>query len=87
VGAYVGSLVGTLKGLDTDGENEPRIRRAGILVAVHMHDPQPREHVAEVLRRHGAHQVEIAEGTWRDGQWTDFDPESEPQPFPATTTA
>jgi hypothetical protein len=87
VGAYVGSLVGTLKGLDTNGENEARIRRAGILVAVHMHDPYPRENVAAVMRRNGARQVEIAEGTWRDGQWADFNPESEPVPFPATTSA
>lgn len=87
VGAYVGSLIGTLKGLDTSGENEPEIRRAGVLVAVHVRAPEMREHVAAVLRRHGANQVEIAEGTWRDGQWVDFDPESEPVPFHSTTAA
>ena len=87
VGAYVGSLVGTLKGLDTNGENEPKIRRAGILVAVHLRDPQPPAPVADVLRRHGARQVEIAEGMWRDGQWVDFNPESEPVLFPAATTS
>ena len=32
-------------------------------------------------RRRGAQQVEIADGTWRDGQWVDFNPESEPIPF------
>ena len=87
VGAYVGSLVGTLKGLDTSGTNEPEIRRAGLLVAVRVHAPQAREHIADSLRRLGAHQVEIADGTWRDGQWADFNPESEPVPFSATTSA
>ena len=86
VGAYVGSLVGTLKGLDTSGANEPEIRRAGVLVAVNVHGPQPREQVAGLLRRSGAHQVEIAEGTWREGQWVDFNPESEPVPFEATSS-
>jgi hypothetical protein len=87
VGAYVGSLVGTLKGLDTPGENEPEIRRAGVLVAAHVPGPQARDHIADAMRRHGAQLVEIAEGTWRDGQWVDFNPESEPVPYPATTSA
>ena len=87
VGAYVGSLVGTLKGLDTPGENEPKIRRAGVLVAVRVNGPQAREHIADVLRQHGAQMVEIAEGAWRDGQWIDFNPESEPAPYSATTSA
>lgn len=81
LGAYVGSLVGTLRGLDTPGENEPEIRPAGVLVAVRVHGPHAREHVADALRRNGAQAVEIADGTWRDGQWADFDPESEPVPF------
>ena len=85
LGAYVGSLVGTLKGLDTEGRNEPQIRRAGVLVAVRVHGPQARQHIAEALRRRGARQVEAAEGTWKDGQWIDFNPESEPVPFPQTT--
>jgi hypothetical protein len=87
VGAYVGSLVGTLKGLDTTGENEAEIRRAGILVAVHVHGAHAREQIADALRHCGARQVEIADGTWSDGQWADFNPESEPVPFTSATAA
>lgn len=81
LGAYVGSLVGTLKGLDTEGRNEPEIRRAGVLVAVRVHGPQGRQRIADTLARRGARLVEIANGTWHDGQWVDFNPESEPVPF------
>ena len=86
VGAYVGSLVGTLKGLDTPGKNEPKIRRAGVLVALRADDPQARDRMADTMRGHGATLVEIAQGDWRDGQWIDFNPESEPVPYPGSTT-
>jgi hypothetical protein len=31
-------------------------------------------HVVDTLRRLGAHDIERAEGTWRDGDWVDFNP-------------
>ncbi len=77
VGAYVGSLIGALGGLEGNA-NEPAIRRAGVLVAVRVDNGATRQRVERALNDAHARQLEIADGTWYQGQWVDFDPEAEP---------
>jgi len=77
VGAYVGSLIGAMSGLEGPA-NERDIRRAGVLVAVRVSPDSSRQQIEQVFRDTHARQVELAEGTWQDGQWVNFDPGSEP---------
>lgn len=85
VGAYTGSLAGALNkaGKDESGKAEDRkqetIRHAGMLVAVNVSEQTPESLAVDVLREHGARDIERAQGTWRDGKWDDFDPLSVPQ--------
>ena len=79
IGAYVGSLVGALHGLKDSGSDEVPVRRpAGIVVAVKIESGGDEQAAITTLRTHGAIHIEKAEGRWRDGQWTDFDPVSAP---------
>lgn len=74
VGAYTGSFAGGLSGA---GENErptPAPRRAGVLVAVHSQDDRATQRASVALNARGAEDLEMADGTWRDGKWIDFDP-------------
>lgn len=83
VGAHVGSLFSFSKmkekGEGEDGgDNQDRVRKSGLLLAVAL-DPGTDESAAvEALRRVGAHHIEKAEGTIANGDWVDFDPLSEP---------
>lgn len=85
VGAYTGSLVGALSKSGTHAEREagepkkPPPRHAGMVVAVNISEKMTEERAIEVLREHGARDIERAKGTWRDGKWEDFDPSSAPQ--------
>ncbi len=85
VGAYVGSLIGALSRLEGPA-NEPDIRRAGVLVAVRVAPASSRQQVEQIFQDTHARQVELAEGTWQDGQWVDFDPESEPVVIESSTS-
>lgn len=92
VGAHVGGLVGVVTGtrdadeekLETDspdpGAEARNMRRGGMMIAVHI-DPayMTRDAVVETLRRMGAHELEQAEGQWRNGDWIDFDPTQPPR--------
>lgn len=85
VGAHVGSLYSFHK-MKEHGEheegggdaNEREPRPAGMLIAVAV-DSGDESRALDILRRLGAHHIEKAEGTIRDGDWTDFDPLSWPQ--------
>jgi hypothetical protein len=85
VGAYTGSLAGAQNkaGKDESGKAEDRkqetMRHAGMLVAVNVSEQTPDALAIDVLRAHGARDVERAKGAWRDGKWDDFDPLSAPQ--------
>ena len=57
----------------------PEPRHAGMVVAVRISERVPEQRAIEVLKRHGARDIERAEGTWRNGKWEDFDPLSAPQ--------
>jgi hypothetical protein len=79
IGAYVGSLVGALHGMRGSGTPEhPNRRPAGTLVAVRIESGNAEQAAITKLQTHGAIHIEKAEGLWRDGQWIDFDPVSEP---------
>lgn len=75
-GAYSGSLAGAMSGTMDPGANA--IRHAGMLVAVRTSDDAGADAAIEALRDVGALDIERAEGTWEDGQWTDFDPTRPP---------
>lgn len=84
VGAHVGSLYSFHK-MKEHGEheeggdgNEREGRPSGMLVAVAVESGNEAA-ALDVLRRMGAHHIERAEGTIRDGDWVDFDPLSWPQ--------
>jgi hypothetical protein len=77
VGAYAGSLAGGLSGTRAGDPRkasveEPVERAAGVMVAVRV-DLNEND-VLEVLRTHGARDIERTSGEWRDGAWIDFDP-------------
>jgi hypothetical protein len=86
VGAYTGALAGGLKGMgssekETKGPDpvEPQEpRAAGVLVAVRAENASAMQSAQDVLRDTGASDIEIANGTWRNGTWTDFDPQTLP---------
>jgi hypothetical protein len=84
VGAYVGALAGALGKMEDApadrpyAEPPPEVRHAGIVVAAYAPEPERRATVLEVLQASGAKDIETAEGHWRDGQWTDFDPVAPP---------
>lgn len=88
VGAYTGSLAGALNGMGDDAAREsgagtpPTPRKAGILVAARTDNESARIAARDAFTRSGAHDVEIANGTWQDGKWTDFDPTAPPIPAP-----
>lgn len=79
-GAYLGSLVGTLGAMGEHPDDAVTFapRQDGVMLGVHIVDPQLESHVVETLRTEGAADVEQAIGEWRDGKWQDFDPASAP---------
>jgi hypothetical protein len=82
LGAYTGSLAGTLAKLGDhqaarESEASPG-RKGGMMVAVRTDDAESEEQAIDVLRRHGAADIERREGIWENGQWKDFDPVAPP---------
>lgn len=77
VGAHLGELIGTLSQTD-DAEDSPPIRHSGMMVAVEVHDAFEESQVVEVLNSLGAQDLERAEGTIENGDWSDFNPISTP---------
>lgn len=85
MGAYTGSMVGAMTGMKDDparkhvppGEQAP-IRLAGEHVAVRVSSQNDQARAIDILHAHHGQHVELAEGTWRDGAWVDFDPLAAP---------
>ena len=82
LGAYTGSLAGTLAKLgdhqaarESDASPGPH---GGMLVAARVADARAEEKALEILKRHGAADIERREGVWEDGQWKNFDPVAPP---------
>lgn len=87
VGAHVGGLVGSLSQMKERGEtgehaedadNAVPLRHSGLLLAVAVGDHDDADQVADLLRSMGAMELERAEGTIENGDWTDFDPTATP---------
>lgn len=86
VGALVGAHVGSLYSLhgmkEADqpehGHKPAAPRQAGMMLAVALEDDAQQARALAVLRELGAEQIEQADGTIVDGDWSDFDPLSEP---------
>lgn len=82
LGGYIGALLGAListrwkRPVRQPGAATGR-RYAGVMLAVRA-EGENATRVAQVLARNGGRDVEEAEGTWRDGQWVDFDPVHSP---------
>jgi hypothetical protein len=74
VGAHVGSLVGSLSKMDEVEQETELVRHAGLLLAVATQSDDEQTRVIELLRSCGAIDIERAEGSIADGDWTDFDP-------------
>jgi hypothetical protein len=79
VAAYTGSLVGAMNGMqDEQARSLPRMRPAGVILAVRIARQTSEKRVVSDLRNSGADDIEQAEGEWRDGDWVDFKPLQEP---------
>jgi len=76
-GAATGSLAGAVVEDEAHGER-PKPRPPGVVVAVNVPTPDERERATSTFWRHRAHSIELAEGTWNNGTWQDFNPESIP---------
>ncbi len=79
VGAYTGSLAGGLSGAGDSDHPTPPPRQAGVLVAARVEDDERTQRAIKVLSDEGAKEVEMADGTGRDGEWKDFDPVAPPR--------
>jgi len=81
VGAYSGSLVGAMAGLGDheDAPGKQDRRPGGIILSVRIAYPGNEERVIATLRKEGAAGIERAQGEWRDGDWSDFDPVASPR--------
>jgi hypothetical protein len=53
-------------------------RQGGQMVAVRVLNLEAERNAIDVLRAHGAEDIERRDGEWRDGEWVDFDPVSPP---------
>ena len=79
VGAYTGSLAGAMESMG--GEHDPQAqpsRPAGVMLMVHVDNPDEREIALEAFRRHDARAIEQAQGQWVAGSWDEFNPVSTP---------
>jgi hypothetical protein len=88
VGAHIGGLVGGVSKMKEHGEtgdNEEETenalpeRRSGMMVAVAVEDHDQEARAADLLRALGAADIERAQGTIADGDWTDFNPVEPPE--------
>jgi hypothetical protein len=79
-GAVVGSLAGALGGIgDAGDQTHPSDRRpVGIMLSVRIATPLNEKRVIATLREQGAADIEHADGTWRNGDWADFNPAAAP---------
>jgi hypothetical protein len=77
VGAHLGSMIGSLSQTEEGDDTQP-VRQSGMMVAVETGDPDSEAHAIDILRSHGAADIERAEGTITDGDWRDFNPVSTP---------
>ncbi len=80
-GAYTGSLIGGMKaGVDHEVQpDDTVVRPAEAMVAVNVDGAGlDRDRIVQLFEQCGAWQIEEAQGSWEDGEWTDFDPAVSP---------
>lgn len=92
VGAYGGSLYGALGSMDAADDiaaeaaklakQEARYRQSGTLVAVVADNGVLQDKATQILRSHGAREIERREGMLSNMHWTDFDPRAALQSLP-----
>jgi hypothetical protein len=78
VGAYTGSFLAGVNAARSGspqraGRAEPVSRKAGMLVAVAADDSPRRADALQVMRAQGGVEIELTQGTIRDGDWVDFE--------------
>ena len=78
-GAYLGALAGAINATEHASTGHPLRRPAGVMVAVHLGDSGRDEDAIRLLEATGADGIERAAGSWREGDWIDFDPLAVPQ--------
>jgi hypothetical protein len=87
LGAYIGGLVGGLSQMKERGDigehaEDPRnaapVRQSGMFLAVAVGDDEHEDRAINLLRSVGAQDLERADGTIVDGDWSDFDPVGPP---------
>jgi len=79
IGAYTGSLLGAMGGMNHKGDSPQYARHeAGVMVAVHLANPDDEQRIISTLKREHAEDVEHAQGKWRNGDWVDFNPVEPP---------
>ena len=90
LGAHVGGLVGSLSKMKEKGEtgehgedadNAVPVRHSGLLLAVAVGEQDDEDHAINLLQSLGAIELERAQGTIENGDWTDFDPTATPHPL------
>src|SRR4029079_9382938 len=81
VGAVAGGLIGGLTDVgvsESDAEYYAEaVRRGGALVTVRADDARA-ERAADVMRAHGAVDIERRAEQWRERGWTGFDEQAQP---------
>ncbi len=81
VGAVAGGLIGGLTDLGVSKSHAEyyaeSVRRGGALVTVHADDTRA-ERAAEIMREHGAVDIERRAEEWREAGWTGWNPEAMP---------
>jgi hypothetical protein len=80
-GAYLGSLAGAVDGLGNHDDKRCAAERrpGGVMLSVRIANPVTEKRVIATLRVKGAADIEQAQGEWRDGDWTDFNPIAAPR--------
>ncbi|MEP7329921.1 MAG: hypothetical protein ABI777_11970 [Betaproteobacteria bacterium] len=82
VGAYAGSFAGAVSSMGDEDhpapESEIPMRPAGVRVVVSIGNEHASATIERTLREHAVRSIERAEGGWRDGHWSVFDPVSTP---------
>jgi hypothetical protein len=87
VGAHVGGLVGSMSSMKEKGEtgehgedieNAAPVRHSGMMIAVACGEEDEERRSIDVLRSLGAADIERAQGTIENGDWSDFNPVTPP---------
>ncbi len=80
-GAYVGAFAGAMHGMgDNEAATHPMERRpGGVMLSVRIANESIEHQVIASLREGEARDIERASGTWRDGDWVDYNPVEAPQ--------